>query len=181
MLIRRPSDIAPSEITPKSLYLRRREFMAGAAAFGLAAALGSRDGQAMPLQASKSPLSTIDEPLTPLKDVTSYNNFYEFGTDMGDPASYARTVTTRPWTVRIDGLAGKGADYDLDDLIKTAALEERIYRMRCVEGWSMVIPWIGIPLAEVLKRAEPHGSAKYVAFETLVRPAEMPGQRRGAF
>ena len=128
-------------------------------------------------QAAKSPLSTTDEPPTALKDITSYNNFYEFGVDKDDPAKNAHTLTTKPWKVKVDGLVGKGADYDLDDLIKGIALEERIYRMRCVEGWSMVIPWIGVPLASVLARIEPQGSAKFVAFETLVRPAEMPGQK----
>ncbi len=136
-----------------------------------------RRSEAAQLQAAKSPLSTTDEPATPLKDITTYNNFYEFGTDKGDPARNAHTLKTRPWKVKIDGLVGKGADYDVDDLIKTSGLEERIYRMRCVEGWSMVIPWVGIPLADILKRVEPQGSAKYVAFETVVRPAEMPGQR----
>jgi sulfoxide reductase catalytic subunit YedY len=183
MLIRRPSDIAPSEITPPGVYLRRRELLAGAASLGLIAGLSSilpaGRAQAAPLQAAKSPLSTTDEPPTPLKDVTSYNNFYEFGTDKGDPAKNAHTLKTKPWKVKVDGLVGKPADYDLDDLIKGIALEERIYRMRCVEGWSMVIPWVGFPLAEVLKRVEPQGSAKYVAFETLVRPSEMPGQRGG--
>ena len=178
MLIRRPSDIVPSEITPRSVYLGRREFLGGAAALGLAAAWPGFAGAA-PLQASKSPFST-DEPLTPLKDITSYNNFYEFGTDKGDPAKNAGTLKTKPWTVKIDGLVGKGADYPLEDLLKPSMLEERIYRMRCVEGWSMVIPWIGIPLADVLKRVEPQGSAKFVAFETLKRPEEMVGQR-GAF
>ncbi len=181
MLIRRPSDIAPSGITAREVYLRRREFIAGVAALGLGAGLsatlpGAR-ANAAALQAAKSPLSTTDEPVTPLKDVTSYNNFYEFGTDKGDPQKNAHTLETKPWTVKMDGLVGKPADYDLDDLIKPAQLEERIYRMRCVEGWSMVIPWVGVPLAEVLKRVEPQGSAKYVAFETLVRPAEMSGQR----
>jgi sulfoxide reductase catalytic subunit YedY len=181
MLTRRPSDIAPSEITPREVYLRRREFIAGAAALGLgvglSAALPASRARAAPLQAAKSPLSTTDDQVTPLKDIASYNNFYEFGTDKGDPAKNAHTLKTKPWTVKIDGLAGKPADYDLEDLIKPAQLEERIYRMRCVEGWSMVIPWVGVPLAEVLKRVEPQGTAKYVAFETLVRPAEMPGQR----
>jgi sulfoxide reductase catalytic subunit YedY len=121
-----------------------------------------------------------DDKLTPWEDVTGYNNYYEFGTDKGDPAKNAHTLTTKPWKVKVDGLVGKGADYEVDDLIKDIALEERIYRMRCVEGWSMVIPWVGVPLASVLKRVEPQGSAKYVAFETLVRPAEMPGQK-GAF
>jgi methionine sulfoxide reductase catalytic subunit len=179
MLIRQPSDIAPSEITARDAYLRRREFLAGAASLGLIGGLAPfvSQTQAAPLQAAKSPLSTTSEPATPLKDITTYNNFYEFGTDKGDPAKNAHTLTTKPWTVKIDGLVAKPGDYDFDDLIKPAMLEERIYRMRCVEGWSMVIPWVGFPLAEVLKRVEPQGSAKYVAFETLVRPSEMPGQR----
>jgi sulfoxide reductase catalytic subunit YedY len=177
MLIRfrNSSDVVPSEITDRAVYLRRRDFLTGAAAVGAAAAL-PLDAIAASLPATKSPLST-DETLTPLKDVTSYNNFYEFGTDKDDPAQYAHTLTTKPWKVKVDGLVDKPADYDLDDLIKDIALEERIYRMRCVEGWSMVIPWIGVPLASVLSRVSPQGSAKYVAFETLVRPAEMPGQK----
>ncbi len=180
MPIRRPSDIAPSEITPRDVYLRRREFLAGAAALGLIPGLSamlSTEALAAPLKAGPSPLSTTDEDKTTLANITSYNNFYEFGTDKGDPARHAHSLTTKPWAVKIDGLVNKGGDYDFDDLVKPARLEERIYRMRCVEGWSMVIPWVGFPLAEVLKRAEPQGSAKYVAFETLVRPSEMPAQR----
>jgi methionine sulfoxide reductase catalytic subunit len=179
MQLRRPSDIAPSEITPREVYMRRREFLAGAAALGLVPGLSAllpADAQAAPLTAAPSPLSTTGEEKTSLADITSYNNFYEFGTDKGDPARHAHRLTTKPWKVKIDGLVNKGGDYDFDDLIKPARLEERIYRMRCVEGWSMVIPWIGFPLAEVLKRVEPQGSAKYVAFETLVRPSEMPAQ-----
>ena len=179
MLVRRPPDIAPSEITPREVFLRRREFLAGAAALGLLPCLSgllSAEAQAAPLTAAPSPLSTTDEAKSTLANITSYNNFYEFGTDKGDPARHAHRLTTKPWKVKIDGLVNKGGDYDLDDLVKPARLEERVYRMRCVEGWSMVIPWVGFPLAEVLKRAEPQGSAKYVAFETLVRPSEMPGQ-----
>jgi sulfoxide reductase catalytic subunit YedY len=175
MLIRNASDIRPSEITDQSVYLRRREFLCGAAALGMAATLPAH-GFAASLSATRSSFST-DEPLTPLKDITTYNNFYEFGTDKDDPSKNAHTLTAKPWTVKVDGLLNKPADYDLDDLIRNVALEERIYRMRCVEGWSMVIPWIGVPLASVLSRIEPQGSAKYVAFETLVRPAEMPGQK----
>jgi methionine sulfoxide reductase catalytic subunit len=179
MLIRRPPAVAPSEITPQAMYLRRREFLAGAAALGLVPGLSAvlaAGAHAAPLQAAPSPLSTTDEQKTTLADVTSYNNFYEFGTDKGDPARHAHRLTTRPWKVKIDGLVNKGGEYDFDDLVKPARLEERIYRMRCVEGWSMVIPWVGFPLSEVLKRVEPQGSAKYLAFETLVRPSEMPAQ-----
>jgi sulfoxide reductase catalytic subunit YedY len=176
MLIKSASDIPASEITPRSAYLRRREFLAGAAALGLGSLLAD-GGTAAPLSATPSPLSTTSEARTPLKDIISYNNFYEFGTDKDDPVKHAHTLKTTPWKVKVDGLVGKPAEYDLDDLIKEVALEERIYRMRCVEGWSMVIPWIGVPLASILRRLEPQGSAKYVAFETVVRPAEMPGQR----
>jgi sulfoxide reductase catalytic subunit YedY len=179
MPITRASDIAPSEITPRDVYLRRREFLAGAAAMGLTGGLTAAGlrAQAAPLQAAQSPLSTTGETVTALKDITTYNNFYEFGTDKGDPAANAHTLTTKPWKVKIDGLVAKPGEYDYDDLVKPVRLEERIYRMRCVEGWSMVIPWVGFPLADVLKRVEPGRSAKYVAFETLVRPSEMPAQR----
>jgi sulfoxide reductase catalytic subunit YedY len=175
MLIRRPPDISPSEITPRSVYVRRREFLSGAVGAGLATALGARI-EAAPLQSARSTLST-DETPTSFKDATSYNNFYEFGPSKSDPATYAHSLTTTPWTVAIDGLVAKPANYRLEDLMRPFALEERMYRMRCVEGWSMVIPWVGFPLSDVLKRAEPLGGAKYVAFESLVRPEEMPGQR----
>ena len=174
MLIRHPSDLRPSEITPKEVYLNRRTLLAGAAG-GLGTVLLPGLVHADPLTAAPSAFST-SEPKTPRKDVTSYNNFYEFGVDKDDPARNAGKLTTKPWTVKIDGLVDKPADYALEDLIKPIALEERIYRMRCVEGWSMVIPWIGVPLAEVIKRADPQGGARYVAFETLQRPSEMPDQ-----
>ena len=175
MLIPRPNNIDPSEVTPREVYLNRRHLLSAAA--GLALAGGWPDDVASaPLTAAKSPLSTDEKP-TSLKDITSYNNFYEFGVDKDDPAANAHTLKTSPWRVKIDGMVSKPADYLFEDLLKGVALEERIYRMRCVEGWSMVIPWVGFPLAEVLKRVEPLGSAKYVAFETLYRPEEMPGQR----
>jgi sulfoxide reductase catalytic subunit YedY len=172
MLIRHAPDLAPSEITPRDVYLNRRQILAGTAGL-LAGAAGTSAFAAAP---AKSPFST-DEPLTPKKDVTSYNNFYEFGVEKTDPATYAGGLKTKPWTVKIDGMVDKPADYALDDLLKGLSPEERIYRMRCVEGWSMVIPWMGVPLAAVLERAAPRPGAKYVTFETLVRPAEMPGQR----
>jgi sulfoxide reductase catalytic subunit YedY len=175
MLIRQPPDLPASEITPRDVYLNRRTLLAGAAGLIGAGAL-TGGSEAAPLRSSASPLSTDEKP-TSLKDVTSYNNFYEFGVEKDDPAANAHTLTTKPWTVKIDGLVNKPADYLLEDLIKPVALEERIYRMRCVEGWSMVIPWVGFPLSEVIRRAEPQGSARYVAFETLLRPKEMPGQR----
>jgi sulfoxide reductase catalytic subunit YedY len=155
--------------------MSRRTFLGSA--FAAAALAGAPSGvQAEPLTFSKSAFST-DEPPAALKDVSAYNNYYEFGTDKGDPASYAGQLKTSPWSVTIDGLVSKPATYPLEDILKSLALEERIYRLRCVEGWSMVIPWTGFPLSALLNRAEPMGSAKYVAFETLVRPEEMPGQR----
>jgi sulfoxide reductase catalytic subunit YedY len=166
--------IPSSEITPRSVYLRRREFLGGAVAAALAGAPSG--ARAAPLTFSKSAFST-DEPPTALKDVSSYNNYYEFGTDKGDPASYAGSLKTSPWSITVDGLVSKPATYTLEDILKPVALEERIYRLRCVEGWSMVVPWTGFPLSALLNRVEPQGSAKYVAFETLVRPPEMPGQR----
>nr|WP_255616405.1 protein-methionine-sulfoxide reductase catalytic subunit MsrP [Microvirga puerhi] len=172
-MIRRPADILPSEITPRSVYLNRRQLLGGAAGLALAAGLSGR-GQAATLETVKSPLST-DEKLTSLQDVTSYNNYYEFGVDKGAPATYAKTLKTSPWTVKVDGLVGKPGEFSVEDLIKSSTLEERIYRMRCVEGWSMVIPWDGFPLADLIKRVEPLGNAKYVAFETAYRPEEMPG------
>lgn len=167
--------IPSSEITPCEVYLRRREFLGGALAV---AALGGAavKAHAAPLSFKKSAFST-DEPLTPKADITSYNNFYEFGVNKGDPASYAGSLTTHPWSVKIDGLVAKPATFALEDILKPVSLEERIYRLRCVEGWSMVIPWIGFPLSALLSRAEPLGSAKFVAFETLMRPSEMRGQR----
>ena len=176
MLIRRPPDVPSSEITPRGVYLKRREVLAGALGAAALAALPMSLGRAAPVAARKSPFST-DEPLTRREDATSYNNFYEFGTDKGDPAANAHTLTTRPWSVQIDGLVSKPQTLALEDILKPVTLEERIYRLRCVEGWSMVIPWIGFPLADLLRRVEPLGSAKYVAFETLVRPEEMRGQR----
>ncbi len=173
MPIRHAPDVLPSEITPKEIYLNRRTLLAGSAA-GLAGAVAP-GALAAPLTAAPSPFST-DEKKTSLRDITTYNNFYEFGVDKDDPSKNAGTLTVKPWTVKIDGLVNKPGDYALEDILKPVALEERIYRMRCVEGWSMVIPWVGFPLSEVIKRADPQGSAKYVAFETLVRPSEMPGQ-----
>jgi methionine sulfoxide reductase catalytic subunit len=172
MLIKAVADIRPSEITPRDVYLSRRALLAATAA-GLLGGAGA--ATSAPLRAAKSPFSTDEKP-TSLKDVTSYNNFYEFGVDKDDPARNAGALTTSPWTITVDGLVSKPATHALEDLIKPVALEERIYRMRCVEGWSMVIPWVGFPLAEVIKRVDPQGSAKYVAFETLKRPSEMPEQ-----
>ena len=181
MLIKRPPDIKTSEITYKSLYLRRREFikdtaLAGLAVAGLGAAAPTVAGEKLK-NLTKSPFSATEE-LTPFEDVTHYNNFYEFGTNKEDPAENSGKFKPQPWSVQVGGECNKPGTYALEDFIKPHALEERIYRMRCVEAWSMVIPWVGIPLGEVLKRFEPNGNAKYVAFTTVMRPNEMPGQRR---
>jgi len=175
MLVRHSTDIRSSEITPWTSYLNRRAIMRGSAGLLAAGTLGSL-GLAAPLQTVTSGLTTTGEALTSREDATSYNNFYEFGVDKSDPAENAGTLTTSPWTVKVDGMVAKPGEYNFEDIIKPHAIEERVYRMRCVEGWSMVIPWNGFPLADLLKRFEPLGGAKYVAFETLVRPAEMPGQ-----
>jgi len=175
MLIRHAPDLTEAHVTPKEAYLNRRRFLVAGAGALVGAALLPREAAATPLSGAKSPYSTADKP-TSLSDITSYNNFYEFGTDKADPAAYAGKLTLKPWSVKVDGLVNKPGTYDLDEFAKPYAVEERIYRHRCVEAWSMVIPWLGFPLAAVLKRADPQGSAKYVAFETLVRPSEMPGQ-----
>ena len=179
MLIRRPADIPPSEITPREVYFNRRQWMVGAAGLALAAAL-PKGLEAAPLSAAKSPFST-DEKKTSREDITSYNNYYEFGTGKEDPAAKAGSLKTSPWTVKVDGMVGKPAEFAVEDLIKSSALEERIYRMRCVEGWSMVIPWLGFPLSALLRDAEPTADAKYVRFETVYDPQNMPGQNSPFF
>jgi sulfoxide reductase catalytic subunit YedY len=170
----------PSEITPQTVFEGRRRLLAG---MGAAATLGLRNAsaqsttKAVPLASVRSNVPgaiTIDKP-TPLSDVTSYNNFYEFGTDKSDPARRAHTLKTRPWTVAIEGAVKKPGPIDIDDLLKLAAMEERVYRLRCVEGWSMVIPWVGYSMAELIRRVEPTGNAKFVQFVTLADPAQMPG------
>lgn len=176
MLIRSPALIAASEITPREIYARRREFIRLSLGAGLGAALPLAAEAAFgPGQAS--PYSTSETP-TPRKHVTGYNNFYEFGTDKEDPAQTAHRLRTRPWSVTIDGLVKKPRTLAIDDILKLAPLEERIYRLRCVEGWSMVIPWLGYPLATLLKQVEPLGSAKYVEFISAVQPDTMPGVNR---
>jgi methionine sulfoxide reductase catalytic subunit len=187
MLIKKPADIPSSEITPRKTYLNRRKFLAGAALAGAAAASGVafRDLAEPPLtvQANakidglqKSPFSTTEKE-TPYKDVTNYNNFYEFSTDKYEPASAAKDFKPRPWTVTLDGLVKKKQVLDVDVIVKMAAPEERIYRHRCVEGWSIVVPWVGFSLNELIKRADPLPSAKFVEFTTLYDPKQMPGQR----
>lgn len=188
MLIKKPVDIASSEITDKRVYFNRREFIgtalgvAGAAAvlpsllLPDAAQAGTRLAGVRP-GSTKAPFGS-DEERTPYEDITRYNNFYEFGVEKEDPALMSKNFRTKPWTVTVEGEVNKPAVYQLEDFIKPHTLEERIYRLRCVEAWSMVIPWVGIPLADIIKRFEPASKAKYVEFTTLYDPAQMPGQRR---
>jgi len=172
-------EIPSSEITPESVWLNRRTLMRSA----VAAAGTSLVGANMSVSADGTPLNvakaenTTGEALTPYEDVTSYNNFYEFGTDKGDPAEHAHTLTTDPWTVEVGGLVNKPGKLHLEDLLRSFDLEERVYRFRCVEAWSMVVPWIGFPLSALLERFEPKSDGKYVAFKTLYRRSEMRGTR----
>ncbi len=155
-----------SDVTPQALFLNRRQIMAGGVALLASPALG------------KSPYSTDDAPNT-FEEISGYNNYYEFGTAKEDPAAYAGTLTTTPWTVQVDGMVDKPGTYDLGDLISGMTIEERIYRFRCVEAWSMIIPWQGFQLSALLNKLGVQAGAKYVGFETLVRPEEMPGQQMG--
>lgn len=163
------SELNWSDVTPKSLFLKRRAVLAGALALGVTGPAAAR------LSYQSSRYSTDAKP-NRFEDITSYNNFYEFGTGKDDPAAYAGALTIDPWSVRIDGMVERPGTYDLADLLKGITLEERIYRFRCVEAWSMVVPWIGFSLSRVLDRVGVQPAAKFVAFETLVRPDEMPGQ-----
>ena len=172
-----------SEITPHAVYLRRREYLQAMAGAGLLAAAGSAwakgDDALKPLPAVKSavPGAMTAETVTPLKDATSYNNFYEFGLDKSDPARYAHTLPVTPWAVAVEGLVHKPKVFGLEELLRLSPQEERVYRLRCVEGWSMVIPWIGYSLSKLLAQVEPMGSAKYVEFVTLADAKTMPGIR----
>jgi sulfoxide reductase catalytic subunit YedY len=186
ILIRVPraSDVRASEITPRALYLERRRFLAATAATLAGAAfggLGPVEARAASRQmldgVAKSPYR-VDEPLTRYEDITRYNNFYEFGLDKEDPARHAGSLRTRPWSITVAGHCEKPGTYDVDDVIRPHRLEERVYRLRCVEAWSMVVPWVGVSLAEVIQRYRPTSRAKYVAFTTLLDPAQMPGQKR---
>jgi sulfoxide reductase catalytic subunit YedY len=187
MLIKKPADILSSEITPKNLYLNRRKFLAGAAAVGAVGiaslSVGKLVSPSTTAQADakidgikKSSFST-NETITPYKDVTNYNNYYEFSTDKYEPAGLAKNFKTRPWTVTIDGEVDKKQVLDVDTIIKMAAPEERIYRHRCVEGWSIVVPWVGFSLSELINKAKPTSKAKFVEFTTIEDPKQMPGQR----
>ena len=188
MLIKKAGHILSSEITPKSLYLNRRKFLAEAAMAGAAAAIGVGVKETISPSTTvsagnkidgvkKSALSTT-ETVTPYKDVTHYNNYYEFSTEKDEPAELAKNFRTRPWKVKIDGLVEKKQELDLDTILKMAPPEERIYRHRCVEGWSIVVPWVGFSLSELIKRVNPTTKAKYVEFTSVLDLGQMPGQRR---
>ena len=184
MLIRRarPGDcaaIAPSEITPESVYMSRRTLLQGALAAGAAGfgAWPERSEAVGELKYSRNDRYSVSDKPNSYEDITTYNNFYEFGVDKGSPAAQSARFKPAPWTVAVEGEAEVTGQFALEDLLKPHALEERIYRLRCVEAWSMVIPWVGVPLADVLKRFKPNSNAKYVAFKTVFRPVEMPGQR----
>ncbi len=208
MLIKKPADIKPSEITPESVYRNRRQFMTEASTMAVGAAMAGslpgmafgQDGDALkaraPMSLSRSAPASWWEPkfadikpapdsgpyftgesLTPYEDVTRYNNFYEFGMDKGDPSSNSGRFEVDPWSVEIAGECDRPGTYNLEDILNPHSLEERIYRLRCVEAWSMVIPWIGFPLADLLKRFEPNSRARFVEFQTAVVPETMPGVR----
>ncbi len=184
-----------SEITPRSAYLNRREWLGrsalGAAALGVSGGWAGRTARAqqgggtprpgrlapLPGQASRVAGAVTMEKLTSYQDASSYNNFYEYGTDKSDPVAHAKALKPRPWTVAVEGLVNKPGAFDLDALLKLSPMEERIYRLRCVEGWSMVIPWVGYSLSELVKQVQPLGSAKFVEFVTLADPKQMPGLR----
>ncbi len=181
---RKPSDVPSSEITPEDVYVNRRRFIrnaaVGAAALAIAprALRGINDGPAQQVPARFANMkSELDEELNPYRDITTYNNFYEFGTQKEDPSRNAGDFQPAPWSIRVEGLVNNPGDYNLEDFIGPSNVEDRVYRMRCVEAWSVVVPWRGFPLADVVKRADPIGDAKYVEFKTVVRPSEMPGQR----
>jgi methionine sulfoxide reductase catalytic subunit len=187
MLFKKPSAVPSSEITSKETYINRRKFLTGAVITGAAVATGvvlrdladpflTVNANAKIDGIQKSTFSTSEKE-TPYKDVTNYNNFYEFSTDKYEPASLAKNFKTHSWKVTIDGLVRKKQELDVNDIIKMAAPEERIYRHRCVEGWSIVVPWVGFSLNEFIKRADPLGSAKFIEFTTLFDPGQMPGQR----
>jgi sulfoxide reductase catalytic subunit YedY len=186
MLFKRSPEIPSSEVTPKQLYFNRRTFLAGAGAImGAAAAGGALHELLTPsevahagtkLEYNKSQFSTTEKQ-TPFNDITHYNNYYEFSTDKYEPAELSKNFNPRPWTIKVEGLANKPQTFDIDALLKLQ-LEERIYRMRCVEGWSMVIPWIGFPLSSLLNQVQPNSKAKFVEFTSLYDPKRYPGQQR---
>ena len=189
MLIKKPEDVKAAEITSKEIYLNRRQFIASA--LGVGAAFAGFDLLSPPREAhalekitnlKKGPAAfNTTEKLNALKDITSYNNFYELGTEKEQPAQNAKYLTTRPWTVEIEGEVKKPKTYAIEDIMNLAPLEERVYRLRCVEAWSMVIPWVGFPLSALINQVEPTNNAKFIQFVTLVDPKRMPGQKPSIF
>ena len=185
MLIRRAPKFSSSDVTPERLYLDRRAFIAGAGAL----VLGTRPAEAAappvpqgaPLKAARNDALSLKEPATKFESAATYNNFYEFGVNKDDPSRLAHTLRPRPWTVQVDGHVAKPKTFDVDELIKLFPLEERVYSLRCVEAWSMVVPWIGFPLAPLLRRVEPAGQAKFVEFTTLLDSNQFPAQKPGFF
>jgi len=183
LIIKKPADVRPSEITNKDTYLSRRNFIQGGVFAGSTLLAGSALGAVLPeggrakLEGVRPSEFSTDESPNDYDDVTTYNNYYEFGTGKSDPYDYAQEFEPRPWSVEVSGLAERTGTFHLEDILKPHALEERIYRLRCVEAWSMVVPWVGIPLADVIKQFAPLSSAKYVVFETLLDKGRMPGQR----
>jgi len=184
MLIKRPADTLPSEITPESVYLSRRRLLAGLVGTGLLATAPELAAQAVmnvsvvpELKYKPNPRYSTTEQQNSYEEITSYNNFYEFGTDKASPAQQAGRLRTRPWFVSIEGEAEETGKFMLEDILAPHALEERIYRLRCVEAWSMVVPWVGFPLGDLIKRFRPTSRAKFVEFRTLLDPKQMPGQR----
>ncbi len=184
--VRRRSEIPYSEVTPEAVYRSRRQFIqtaaAGAAGLALGALAGESDASSdlraqAPLTATRNPKYIAPDTVNTYQQITTYNNFYEFGTKYSDASTYAGRMQVKPWTVKVDGLVAKPGNYGVEDLVNFNALEERVYRHRCVEAWSMVMPFIGVPLADVLKKIQPTPAAKFVEFTTLLRPSEMPGQK----
>ncbi len=182
MLSRRGPHFTSNDITDRTVYLNRREWMAGAAALALMPGESEASAPQGPaLKATRNEAQSLQETPTKFEAATTYNNFYEFGVNKEDPARLAGTLKPRPWAVQVDGLVHKPKTYDIEDLLRLAPLEERVYSLRCVEGWSMVLPWIGYPLAALLRRVEPNGKAKYVEFTTLLDPSQFPAQRPSFF
>jgi len=175
--IRPRSTPLPSEITPPERYFSRRELIAGLVAAGAVGIGFPEAADAASLKHSKNARLSLKEPPNSFEDITTYNNFYEFGTDKSDPAERSARFQPRPWTVKVSGEAARTGTFDLEDILRPHALEERIYRLRCVEAWSMVVPWVGFPLGDLIRRFEPTSRARYVAFKTVHRPEQMPGQR----
>ncbi|MCP4433020.1 MAG: protein-methionine-sulfoxide reductase catalytic subunit MsrP [Gammaproteobacteria bacterium] len=180
IILKKPWEVSESEVTPENIFHQRRKFMQAGTALGTALLLSPWKNVAasMEIGSYKRNVITLDEEITKEQDVASYNNFYEFGTGKEDPARRAKKFNTSDWKITVGGECNKPGEYALEDLVDSNAIEERIYRLRCVEAWSMVIPWLGIPLASVINKLEPSSNAKYVAFKTLHDPRQMPGQNR---